>query len=425
MRNPISVIVHGCSMSQAEAEMIMGLLKNAGYELTSPEQAEIVVVVTCGVKAHAEHTCLRTASELTRKGKKVVMAGCLPAICPEKVEATGCAAVMDPNSTPRVVELVKRVEKGERGLCLLNREKTPRLGLPRVRLRPVIAIVPISEGCKGACSYCSVKKARGELYSYPPELITREVRKLVEEGCKEVWLTSQDSGAYNHDGVRLPQLLKRIVKIEGDFMVRVGMMNPNHAMEILDELVEIYGEEKIYKFIHLPVQSGSNEVLKAMRRNYTREDFLEVVGELRASHPSLTLSTDVIVGFPGESEEHLHDTINLLKEAEPDIVNISMFTPRPHTPAAEMPNKLPGWEIKRRSRLITKISNELSLKRNSKWVGWKGDATVTETGRKGGMIARNYAYKHIVLKEPVKLGEKVKVKLNEARVGYLLGTTYS
>lgn len=409
-------------MSQAEAEMIMGLLREAGFLLVPPEQAEVVVVLTCGVKGHAEYACLRAGSELAKKGKKVIMAGCLPAICPEKVEATGCAAMMNPNAILGIVDVVKRVEAGEGGIRLLSERKTMRLGLPRVRLRPVINIVPISEGCRGACSYCCVRVARGELYSYPPERILKEVAMGLREGCKEVWLTSQDTGAYNHDGVRLPQLLRRIVELEGDFMVRVGMMNPNHAAEILDELMEVYESPKIYKFIHLPVQSGNNEILKAMNRQYTCEIFLEVVDELRGNYPSLTLSTDVIAGFPGESEEQFYDTVNLLKEVEPDIVNVSMFTPRPHTPAAMMPNKIPGWEIKRRSRILSQVSNELSLKRNMKWVGWEGDAIVTETARKGGVVARNYAYKHIIIRENAKLGEKIRVRLEDARIGYLFGS---
>ncbi|MEM1885054.1 MAG: hypothetical protein QXZ24_05530 [Candidatus Jordarchaeales archaeon] len=170
----VSVIVHGCSMNQAEAEIAMGLLREAGSTLTPPDEAEVVIVLTCGVKAHAENVCLRVGSELARKGKKVIMAGCLPAICPEKVEATGCAAMMDPNSISSIVEVVKRVERGEKGLRFLSTEKRVRLGLPRVRLRPLIAIVPISEGCKGACSYCCVRIARGELYSYPPEFIVEK-----------------------------------------------------------------------------------------------------------------------------------------------------------------------------------------------------------------------------------------------------------
>ncbi|MBS7287674.1 MAG: tRNA (N(6)-L-threonylcarbamoyladenosine(37)-C(2))-methylthiotransferase [Candidatus Freyarchaeota archaeon] len=418
----VSVIVHGCSMSQAEAEMIMGLLREAGFSLVSPEQAEITIILTCGVKGHAEHACLKAGSELAKKGKKVIMAGCLPAICPEKVEATGCAAMVDPNAISGIVDVVKRVEAGERKTRFLSERKNVHLGLPRVRLRPVINIVPISEGCRGACSYCCVRIARGELYSYPPERILEEVAMGLREGCKEVWLTSQDSGAYNHDGVRLPQLLRRIVELEGDFMVRVGMMNPNHAAEILDELVEVYENPKVYKFIHLPVQSGNNEILKAMNRQYTCETFLEIVDELRSNYPSLTLSTDVIAGFPGESDEQFYDTVSLLKEVEPDIVNVSMFTPRPHTLAARMPNKIPGWEIKRRSRILSQVSNELSLKRNMKWVGWKGDVIITEKARKGGVVARNYAYKHIIIRESVELGERIRVKLEEARIGYLFGS---
>ncbi len=421
----VSVIVHGCSMSQAEAEMIMGLLGKAGYTLTpSPKQAEIVIISTCGVKTHAEHVCLREIAELCKSGKKVVVTGCLPKICPEKIVrvAPDYAAFVDPNAIELIVEVIKRVERGERNLQFMSDGKRVRLGLPRVRIRPVIAIVPISEGCQGTCTYCCVRVARGKLYPYPPDLIVEEIRRGLKEGCKEVWLTSQDSGAYDYMGVRLPELLKRITSLDGAFMVRVGMMNPNHAIRMLDDLIEAYEDPKIYKFLHLPVQSGNNEVLNAMNRKYTREQFLEVLDEFRSNYPMLTVSTDVIAGFPGESEEQFYDTVSLIREAEPDIVNVSMFTPRPHTYAARMPNKLPGWKIKERSRILSRVAAEVALKRNKRWVGWRGLALVTENGRKGGVVARNYAYKHIILKSDIGLGEEVKVKLEEARVGYLIGS---
>jgi len=179
----------------------------------------------------------------------------------------------------------------------------------------------------------------------------------------------------------------------------------------------------MFKFLHLPVQSGNDEVLRRMRRRYAIEGFRGIVERFRESFTRLSLSTDVICGFPGETEEQFADSLRLVKEVQPDVLNISRFWPRPGTKAARMDGQLHGRDTKRRSRMLSTQWRRQSLERNRAWVGWEGEVIVDEVGWEGSMVGRNHAYKTVVLREPVGQGEFVKVKVSEARGGYLLANT--
>jgi len=412
-------------MNQADTEIILGILKEEGYSIAeSEEQADILIINTCGVKEPTERKILKKISELNLSGKPFIIGGCLPRINLNEVVKAGpkFAAVLDTNSLFNVVDIVKRVEEGKRGIINLDAKKDVKLGTPRKLVNPVVAIIPISEGCLGDCYYCCVKFARGKLLSYSPEIILKEVETSIQKGCKEVWLTSQDTGAYRWNNEKLPDLLRRIVELPLDFKIRVGMTNPKHTTPILDDLVDIYQNPKIYKFLHIPVQSGSNEVLGAMNRGYTREQFTEIIEAFKTGISDLTLSTDIIVGFPGESDEYFQESVNLIQEIKPDIVNISRFAPRPRTQAEKMENQIPGWKIKERSRKLAKITQKIGEEKNKRWVGWKGEALITERGTKEGWISRNHSYKPILFHNPNQcLGEKIRIEVIAAKPGYLIG----
>jgi len=221
--------------------------------------------------------------------------------------------------------------------------------LPYIPSKEDITIIPISEGCLGDCNYCSVKFARGKLKSYKIEDIIKQIKG------KKILLTSQDTGCYGLDiNTNLVELLKQVVKVKGNFQVRVGMMNPEHVLPILKDLVEVYKDKKIFKFIHIPIQSGSNNVLKEMNRRYTVEDFIKIVKEFRKQIPEIHISTDIIVGYPTETEEDFKKTINLLEKLKLEVINLSRFAPRPKTAALKL-KQLPVEEIKRRSIIISKI----------------------------------------------------------------------
>jgi MiaB-like tRNA modifying enzyme len=284
-------------------------------------------------------------------------------------------------------------------------------------LNKVIGIVPIASGCVDHCAYCSVKLIKGHIYSYPQERIIEEVKNNLKEGCKEIWITSQDNGAYGLDDgkYKLIELMKEILKIRGDFKIRLGMLNPRHALKMLDGLIEIYQDNKMFKFIHLPVESGNNEILTLMRRKYNVFEFKDMIDKLRSKIENITIATDMIVGFPGESEIQFHDSLQLIAEIKPEILNISRFHPRPNTRAFKM-KQIDAWKVKNRSREMTRLFNKIAEKENKKWLGWEGEVLIDGRGKYGTFIGRNFAYRQVVLRGNFNLGDKVKVRVKETTV---------
>jgi MiaB/RimO family radical SAM methylthiotransferase len=251
------------------------------------------------------------------------------------------------------------------------------------------------------------------LRSYGVGELVKRVRRDLDSGAREIWLTSQDTACYGKDlDTSLAELLRAVGEIDGDFFVRVGMMNPNQALEILDDLVEAYKDEKIFKFLHLPVQSGDGGVLERMNRHYSVEDFRGIVRCFREEFPRITIATDVICGFPGESEEAFGRTVELVKEIQPDIVNVSRFFPRPGTPAKEM-EQLSHLVVKGRSGRMACVAREISFERSGGWLGWEGRVLVDEVGKMArSWVGRNFAYKPVVLRE----GEGLLGKFVDVRV---------
>jgi MiaB-like tRNA modifying enzyme len=416
--------VYGCSSSIAEAEIMQGLLSRAGYRIVSDSMdSDLNIIVTCIVKTPTEHRMMHRISKLTEEGKPLIVAGCMPMVERSIVEELNPrASLIGPSSISRIVDAVRITLDGGRAV-FLEREGY-NICMPRVRRNPIVGIVEIAQGCLSACSFCQVRLARGRLVSYPPDMIIEEVRGALADKCREIWITSQDNACYGFDiGLKLTDLLKRILSIEGDFYVRVGMMNPAYVKPMVDDLIECLNNEKCFKFIHLPVQSGSNRILKLMRRMYTVEDYLEIVDRLRGGVDKLSIATDIIVGFPSETDEDFQLTINLIKEVECDSVNISKFGARPLTEAAKM-KPLPSNIVSERSRIASEIAREVALSRNRRvWLGWSGEVLIDEEGLKpGSYIGRNIWYKPIVLKDDtLSLGAKIRVKIVEVYPYHLLG----
>jgi len=225
-------------------------------------------------------------------------------------------------------------------------------------------------------------------------------------------------------GSNLAELLEALDGLAGDFKVRVGMMTPNMVTDMQNRLVEAFRSDKIFKFLHLPVQSGDDETLKRMRRFYTAAKFKKIVDAFRVEFPELTLATDVIVGFPGETAEAFKNTLKLLEEVKPDVVNVSKFFARPKTAASQMQDDLVERdEIKRRSTVASKLAKRISFERNQRWVGWVGEVLVDEKGKvEGSWVGRNFAYKPVAIRSTDNLlGKTVKIKVVEASTSYLKG----
>ena len=233
----------------------------------------------------------------------------------------------------------------------------------------------------------------------------------MDRGAKEIKLTGQDTAAWGVDaGSSLPRLLAAITALPGDFRVRVGMADPLAVGPIVDELIDAYGSEKVFKFLHLPVQSGDDAILERMKREYTVEDFERIARRFRATFPELTLSTDVIVGFPGETEREVAATIELLKRVRPDIVNVTRFSPRKGTPAAAW--KAPvGWRVKEWSRRVTAVKARIGKETNERFVGRAMRVLTTEPGTSGTTLARTDNYKQVVLPGELPIGEFLDVRI--------------
>jgi len=398
---------YGCTANRFDSEVMLAHLINAGYHLaTDTSTADIILVNTCGVKKPTEDRIMGRIRLLSRHGKPFVIAGCLPKINLRAVlkDAPDFSALLDPQSVDKVVEAVRSAESGRKNVVYFSRKPIDKLHQPKIRLNPFIEIIAISEGCAGKCSFCCVRFARGALFSYSKDIVVKRVSQAVSEGVKEIWLTSQDSGAYGLDtGTNLSEILRECSVIEGSFRLRVGMMNPDHVMRMLPVLVAAYKNERIFKFLHLPVQSGDNETLRRMNRRYTVEEFRTIVHTFKEAIPEITLSTDIICGFPDESREAFEKTLRLVEDVQPDIVNISKFLPRPNTPAAKM-KQLEAGEVMDRSRVLTRLVKKISLQRNSRWLGWEGEVLIDEKGKDSSWIGRNFAYKPIVLKNDRDLG---------------------
>jgi threonylcarbamoyladenosine tRNA methylthiotransferase CDKAL1 len=427
--NPTRVYLQsfGCSANTADGEVLAGCLAEAGFALTNLIQdADVVIYNCCSVKGPTENRMLDLLKRVP-VDKKVIVTGCLPLTSFERLQKTvRFDGVVGPAAGKQIVEVVNRVLRGERVVALEGALRVkPLLGLPRVNGNRVVSVVPVSYGCLGACSYCCVVFARGRLRSYAVEEVLERVRCDVASGAREFWLTAQDMGCYGRDlGMNLAALLKAVCGVPGDFRVRVGMMTPNFALDMLPELVEAFADEKVFKFLHLPVQSGDDEVLKRMNRCYSVEDFKEIVGAFRAAFPEVTLATDVICGFPSETKEAFENTLRVISDVQPDVVNVSKFFARPGTVAAKMTaDVVEQVEIKRRSAEMAQLAKQLSLERNQRWLGWKGTVFIDEKGKvPNSWVGRNFAYKPVTVRsDEGLLGKMLTVKIVEAHGTYLTG----
>ena len=373
----IWVEAYGCSASFSDSEMISGLILNGGHTLAENAQdSDLNLIVTCSVKDATATKMVHRIKE--SNSKPLIVAGCLPKAEQKTVEKFAeNASLLGPNSIGKTLQVIKSTLDGKK-MIALDDSDVSKVGLPKIRLNPAIGIVEIASGCMSECTFCQTKLAKGDLQSYRVGDIVRQVSAELSDGCNEVWLTSTDNGCYGFDiDSDLPELVHTVSEIPQKFFIRVGMMNPMYMPRIRDGLLKSFESTKVFKFLHIPVQSGSDKVLNDMKRGHTAQTFRDVTNHFRNKFEKFTISTDVIVGFPTETVDDFEQTLQLLQETKPDIVNLSRYSRRPGTDAAEM-KQIDVAEVKRRSKiayeLITKISNE----NNRKWIGWEGHVIFDE-----------------------------------------------
>eukprot|EP00052_Salpingoeca_macrocollata_P025234 m.229344 g.229344 ORF g.229344 m.229344 type:complete len:1278 (+) comp22398_c1_seq4:1683-5516(+) len=418
----------GCSHNNSDSEYMAGMLADYGFTITdSAEAADVVLLNSCTVKTPSEdnfNNAIRTAQA---QGQHVVVAGCVPQAQPGAKMVQGLS-VIGVQQIDRVVEVVQQTMLG-RTVRLLGPKKVDgrraggaALSLPKIRKNPLIEIIAVNTGCLNACTYCKTKHARGNLASYPPHEIVDRIRTSLAEGVVEIWLTSEDTGAYGRDiGVTLPELLWQIVAVLPDgVMLRVGMTNPPYIMEHLEEISKVLQHPRVYAFLHVPVQAGSDAVLGAMKREYSCEDFCLVVDTLRRNVENVTIATDIICAFPGETDEDFQQTLALVQKYKFPSLFINQFYARPGTPAAAMP-KVPATVAKDRTRLLSSLFRSYFPYENR--VGMQYRVLVTEVATDGQhYVGHNKSYEQILLpKREDILGKMVTARITRTGKFYMEG----
>jgi len=411
----IYVETYGCTANKSDERLLLGLLHQKGHSIAPGiSEADVLVLLTCTVIGTTEQRMLSRLQVFHKTQKKIIVTGCMPAVQKDLILSVAPHASLLPS---QYIQYINDIINGDNP-AFVETKKTTFPKYYDTTLAPIL----IAEGCSLSCSYCITHFARGSLRSYPVGEIVTDVCSALKQGCKEIQLTAQDTASYGLDmGTNLGALLKRISTLDGTFRIRIGMMNPTTLQKNIDSILTAYQQPNIYKFLHLPVQSGDDDILQKMNRGYTVKDFTHLVDQFRETIPTLTLSTDVIIGFPTETDEQFDHTFQLLQQIKPDIINITRFSARPLTTAKKMKGRVPTHVVKERSKQATEICSKLSYEKNKQHLRKTYPVLVTEPGKKGTVTARTDSYKQVVLTEPVPIGSFVDVKIIDATSTYLVG----
>ena len=369
-----------------------------GYELIEENvkyDADVWVLNGCTVKDPSELSFDKSISLAKKNGIKLVLAGCVTQADSKKYEGYSIIGI---HELDRIGEAVEETLKGYTVRYMKRKRKDGgnSLSLPKVRKNELIEIIPINTGCLNNCTYCKTKSARGGLNSYKEEEIIERVKHVITQGVVEIWLTSEDTGTYGRDiGTNIVNLLWKIVELlPKHVMLRLGMTNPPYIMEHKEEIAKILKHPQVYAFLHIPVQSGSNNVLEKMKREYTREDFITLVDYLIKNVRNIHIATDVICGFPYESDSDFQDTCDLIRMYRFQTLNISQFYPRKGTPVLKM-GQINSFEKKRRSRNIAQLFGE--YKNYSNLEGSIYKVLCTEVSHRNNYYVAHNKYYHQIL----------------------------
>lgn len=429
--------IWGCQMNEHDAEILSGILEQLGYQKTEDEnQADLIILYTCCVREKAEHKVLGRLGEL-KKYKQInpnlviAVGGCMTQQSEMghylRARAPQVDLVFGTHNIHRLPQLLEEVKDSESTLVeVWDKEQEIVEHLPAKRMSSLKAYVTIMYGCNNFCSYCIVPYVRGRERSRGPEDILQEINLLVEQGFKEIMLLGQNVNSYGKDlskSIDFADLLAQIDLI--DNLERIRYMT-SHPRDFSDKLIEVIANStKVCEHFHLPIQAGSNRILKEMRRGYTKEEYLDLVWKIRKAVPHCTITTDIIVGFPGETEEDFLETIDVLQEARYDQAYTFIYSPRKGTPAAELKNQVTQEIKKERFQRLLEVQNKISWELNQKMLGKREEVLLegfskTNASRLSGRTRGN----KIVIVEAHKslIGTIQPVKIVEAQTWSLMGT---
>ena len=433
MSRTFHITTFGCQMNEHDSEVIDGLLTERGFSsVKERKDASIVIINTCSVRDNADKRFFGTLGQLKKRKESdpsfiVCVCGCMMqqqrVVDTIKTKYPWVDVIFGTNSIHHIPELIEKVAiEKEKVVDIIENTEEIVEGLPAKRLFNHKALVNIMFGCNNFCTYCIVPYTRGREKSRAPEAIVTEVKGLVADGVKEIMLLGQNVNSYDGNGTSFAELLKMLNDVDGLERIRFMTSNPK---DLSDELIEAFAVcDKLCKNLHLPIQSGSNRVLKRMNRKYTREDYLKLIEKLRKTVPDITLSTDIIVGFPGESNEDFEETLSIVKEVEYDSAFTFIYSIRKGTPAEKFEDQIEESEKHRRFDLLVSAVNEISEKKNKVYQdrvekvlvdGVSKNDKSTLTGRTDGFKLVNFAGK----KEMI--GSIVDVKITDAKTFSLFG----
>lgn len=392
----VFIETYGCRYNAGSTLKLVEILKKKGCNVVDTvEESEIVIVNTCTVVASTERRMLRRLSVLG--DRNLYVTGCMA-----EIQRDAIRGVCSPGFIPDA----------------LIQEKYHKVNTVA---RIPVAIIQIASGCLGKCSYCITRRARGTLKSVPLTGILNEVRAYANAGAVEIQLTAQDASAWGRDlGLTLPDLLHALAELDGDFKIRVGMMNPSTVFGILEDLVEAFNAKNLFRFIHIPVQSGSDCVLQRMQRGYCANDFKEILHAFRRRFPEVSVATDIIVGYPGEEDQNFEKSLSLIRNGHFHKVNVTRYSRRPYTAAYSLPDT-PETIKKERSRSLQACAEAMSESIHARYVGRTVPFLVTEQVRKGSVMARTPSYVGIVIPEDLPAGYCGRAEIRQARAYYLKG----
>jgi len=418
----VFIETYGCTFNQADSQIIAGVLEENQIDIVdSIDEADVIIVNTCYVKLPTENKVVYKIQQLQKQfpDKKIIVGGCMVEIDPEKLEKIGpnCSWI-GPHQLNKAADVVNATYCGE-----IIREsgfsKESKVGVPKSVDDGLIHIIQICEGCLGACTFCCTRFARGPLNSYPISDIVQEAKAAIEKGACEIQLTAQDTAAFGRDsGEKLSDLIKEVANLEGDFKVRVGMMHPKNILNDVDEIIDAIKHPKVYDFIHLPIQSGSDKVLSDMRRGHTIAQYLDIISKFKKEIPDITLAVDIIVGYPTETDEDFDLTVELLENIKPSLIHLSKYQHRKGAISSSL-EEIPRPVMKKRSKFLSEIKSEITAEENLQLVGTVQNVLVVEKGSKGGFIAKTDNYIPVIVHD-VELGSFVKVKITDATATYLI-----
>ena len=429
------VDTYGCQQNEADSEKIRGMLDEMGCIFTRDEsRADIIVINTCAVREHAEMRILGNVGALshTKKANRdqiIILCGCM-------VQAPGMAEkikksypyvdmVFGPQVLWRFPEFLERLVNGHKRIFEVPDDPGAIAeGIPVKRDGNIKAWLSVMYGCNNFCSYCIVPYVRGRERSRKPEIILEEARQLVNEGYKDITLLGQNVNSYGKDldeDVDFADLIRMINDIPGEFVIRFMTSHPKDASE---KLFKAMAEcEKAAKHIHLPFQAGNDRVLKAMNRVYTRAEYLDKIALARKYMPDIVITSDIIVGFPGETDEEFEDTLSLLKEVRFDALFTFIYSKRPGTPAAKMEDPFTREDKQKRFDRLLELQNTISAEKHREYVGKtvrvltdgvsEGKTVETTARTQGGRLVR-IAGKH-------EIGKYVDVKIIDSSTWALFG----